>query len=114
MDIGYARVSTDDQNLNLQLQALEAAGCERIYRDRGVSGARVERPGLADAIRRAKSGDVLVVWKLDRLGRPRKLSPRQIARAREKIAAGAATCASMAARFKVNAMTLRRALKATN
>jgi DNA invertase Pin-like site-specific DNA recombinase len=69
MDIGYARVSTDEQNLDLQIQALEAAGCARIYRDRGISGAARERPGLKQALKCAKRGDALVVWKLDRLGR---------------------------------------------
>jgi DNA invertase Pin-like site-specific DNA recombinase len=69
MNIGYARVSTEEQNLDLQLQALEAAGCKNIYEDHGVSGAAVERPGLAKALAAAQGGDVLVVWKLDRLGR---------------------------------------------
>ena len=68
MNIGYARVSTEEQNLDLQLQALEAAGCVKIYEDHGVSGAAVERPGLAEALAAAKDGDVVVVWKLDRLG----------------------------------------------
>lgn len=69
MEIGYARVSTEDQNLDLQLQALETAGCAVIFEDHGVSGAATARPGLARALRRARSGDVVVVWKLDRLGR---------------------------------------------
>ena len=69
MDIGYARVSTEEQNLDLQRQALEAAGCKTIYEDHGISGAAEERPGLADALAAAHAGDVLVVWKLDRLGR---------------------------------------------
>ncbi len=69
MNIGYARVSTEDQNLDLQRQALEAAGCEKVYEDHGVSGAAIERPGLTRALAGAQSGDVLVVWKLDRLGR---------------------------------------------
>jgi DNA invertase Pin-like site-specific DNA recombinase len=69
MEIGYARVSTEEQNLDLQLQALEAAGCEKIFEDQGISGAAVSRPGLAHALAAAQSGDVLVVWKLDRLGR---------------------------------------------
>lgn len=68
MKIGYARVSTDEQNLDLQRQALEAAGCDAICEDK-ASGALNGRKGLADAIARCKAGDVLVVWKLDRLGR---------------------------------------------
>jgi hypothetical protein len=63
------RVSTGDQNLDLQIQALETAGCARIFRDHGVSGAARQRPGLAKALKHVKEGDVLVVWKLDRLGR---------------------------------------------
>ncbi|MBZ0227719.1 MAG: recombinase family protein [Bauldia sp.] len=69
MRIGYARVSTDEQNLRLQLDALRAAGCERIYRDDGVSAVVRERPGLNRALKRLKPDDVLIVWKLDRLGR---------------------------------------------
>lgn len=69
MNIGYARVSTEEQNLDLQIGALEAAGCDTIYEDRGISGAAAYRPGLADALARAGEDDVLVVWKLDRLGR---------------------------------------------
>lgn len=69
MLIGYARISTIDQNLDLQLDALKAAGCERIYQDEGLSGAKVNRPGLARALKRLSSDDVLIVWKLDRLGR---------------------------------------------
>ena len=69
MKIGYARVSTDEQNLDLQRHALQAAGCEAIYEDQGISGAENARPGLAQALGRIAAGDVLVVWKLDRLGR---------------------------------------------
>jgi DNA invertase Pin-like site-specific DNA recombinase len=68
MLIGYARVSTTDQNLALQKEALEKAGCERIYEDT-ISGTRAERPGLAKALEMLRRGDTLVVWKLDRLGR---------------------------------------------
>lgn len=71
MLIGYARVSTDDQNLNLQRDALSQAGCIKIYEDR-LSGARTARPGLEKALEVARSGDVLVVWRLDRLGRSLK------------------------------------------
>lgn len=68
MRIGYARVSTADQNLHLQKDALQAAGCERVFTDM-VSGAREERPGLTAALEACRPGDTLVVWKLDRLGR---------------------------------------------
>lgn len=67
--IGYARVSTDEQNLRLQIDALRAAGCARIFRDKGVSGKAAERPGLGRALSTLRPGDVLVVWRLDRLGR---------------------------------------------
>jgi DNA invertase Pin-like site-specific DNA recombinase len=68
MLIGYARVSTQDQNLELQREALTQAGCTRLYEDK-VSGTRAERPGLAKALEIVREGDTLVVWKLDRLGR---------------------------------------------
>jgi DNA invertase Pin-like site-specific DNA recombinase len=67
--IGYARISTEEQNLALQLDALRAAGCEIIYRDEGFSGAASKRPGLEQAIASLAPGDTLAVWKLDRLGR---------------------------------------------
>lgn len=69
MKIGYARVSTEDQNLDLQLTALKHAGCDTIFTDKGVSGARFARPGLDATLRRVRPGGMLVVWKLDRLGR---------------------------------------------
>jgi DNA invertase Pin-like site-specific DNA recombinase len=68
MRIGYARVSTSEQQLDLQTDALRTAGCERLFSDT-VSGAKAERPGLAQALAACRSGDTLVVWKLDRLGR---------------------------------------------
>ena len=67
--IGYARVSTADQDLALQLDALSAVGTARIFEDHGVSGAKTERPGLNAALSFLRDGDTLVVWKLDRLGR---------------------------------------------
>jgi DNA invertase Pin-like site-specific DNA recombinase len=67
--IGYARVSTEDQNLALQIDALTAAGCTFIFQDDGVSGAAFSRPALDDALAALEPGDTLVVWKLDRLGR---------------------------------------------
>lgn len=68
MKIGYARVSTEDQNLSLQRDALDVAGCERVFEEK-ESGAKANRPGLSEAIKYARHGDVLVVWRLDRLGR---------------------------------------------
>jgi DNA invertase Pin-like site-specific DNA recombinase len=69
--IGYARVSTIDQNLDLQKDALSKAGCTRIFEDY-ASGAKVESKGLLAALDYVRSGDTLVVWKLDRLGRSTK------------------------------------------
>ncbi|WP_333710865.1 recombinase family protein [Malikia spinosa] len=68
MLIGYARVSTQDQNLELQREALRQAGCQKVFEDQ-VSGTLAERPGLAKAREMLREGDTLVVWKLDRLGR---------------------------------------------
>jgi DNA invertase Pin-like site-specific DNA recombinase len=68
MLVGYARVSTDDQDLALQRDALTAVGCERLCTDT-MSGATAERPGLAEALNLCRAGDTLVVWRLDRLGR---------------------------------------------
>jgi len=71
MKIGYARVSTIEQNLSLQIDSLTQAGCERIFQDK-ISGAKDDRPGLNQAIEMLREGDTLVVWKLDRLARSLK------------------------------------------
>jgi DNA invertase Pin-like site-specific DNA recombinase len=71
MLVGYARVSTLEQNLSLQVDALIQAGCEKIFEDK-VSGAKAERPGLQAAFEYVRPGDTLVVWSLDRLGRSLK------------------------------------------
>lgn len=71
MKIGYARISTQDQKLNLQTDALEKAGCEKIFTDT-ASGAKDDRIGLIEAVEFCRAGDSLVVWKLDRLGRSLK------------------------------------------
>src|SRR5690242_2725257 len=71
MLVGYARVSTTDQTLNLQHDALNKAGCTKIFTDT-ASGAQTERKGLTDALSYVRVGDMLVVWKLDRLGRSLK------------------------------------------
>src|SRR5438874_1441719 len=85
MLIGYARVSTQDQTLNLQRDALEKIGCSKIFTDT-ISGSTTERKGLDEALQFLREGDTLVVWRLDRLGRTLKhlietitdLSKRQI------------------------------------
>ncbi|MEZ5045349.1 MAG: recombinase family protein [Saprospiraceae bacterium] len=68
MNIGYARVSTKEQNLDLQKDALEKAGCVEVFEEK-VSGAGKERPQLTKLVEKLRQGDVLTVWKLDRLGR---------------------------------------------
>lgn len=69
--IGYARVSKLDQNLELQIQALKKFGCEKIFTDK-ITGSKVNRPGFDEALKYLREGDILVVWKLDRLGRTMK------------------------------------------
>src|SRR5215213_6826840 len=71
MFVGYARISTTDQTLDLQHDALTKAGCTKIYTDT-ASGAQTERRGLTEALAYVRAGDTLVVWKLDRLGRSLK------------------------------------------
>lgn len=71
MKIGYARISTNEQNLSLQMDALEEMGCEKIFHDQ-ISGSKTQRPGLDEALTYLRDGDVLLVWRLDRLGRSLK------------------------------------------
>ena len=71
MQIGYARVSTDDQNLDLQRDALQQAGCERVFEDT-ASGAKAERVGLVALMEVLRAGDTVVIWRMDRLGRSLK------------------------------------------
>ena len=68
MKYGYARVSTEDQNPAMQLAALKKAGCKTVFKDE-VTGAHVNRPALARCLKALETGDTLIVWKLDRLGR---------------------------------------------
>ncbi len=68
MLIGYARVSKEDQDLSLQINALEQINCDKIFKDK-ISGTKSSRPGLDEALSHLRTGDVFVVWKLDRLGR---------------------------------------------
>lgn len=68
MQYGYARVSTFDQNLELQLEALRSSGCDRIFEDK-ISGAKSKRPGLDKLLKVLRPGDTVIVWKLDRMGR---------------------------------------------
>ena len=68
MIIGYARVSTQDQNPDFQVDALEKAGCDQIFREK-VTGKLRERPELSQCLRTLRTGDTLVVWKLDKIGR---------------------------------------------
>lgn len=71
MLIGYARVSGNDQNLSLQMDALKNAGCKKIYTDK-ITGTKAERPGLNQVLDALRKGDILIVWRLDRLGRSLK------------------------------------------
>lgn len=68
MQIGYARVSKHDQNLELQVDALKEAGCEQVFTDKS-SGGKMDRQGLSEAMSHLRKNDIFIVWKLDRLGR---------------------------------------------
>ena len=83
MLIGYARVSKTEQHLELQLDALNKAGCEQIFTDK-ITGAKGERKGLEDALSHLRKGDTLVVWRLDRLGRSLKHLIETLTGLREK------------------------------
>lgn len=71
MKIGYARISTREQKLDMQILALKEAGCEKVYEE-VTSGAKTDRPVLNDVLKQLRDGDVLIIWKLDRLGRSLK------------------------------------------
>ena len=83
MNVGYARVSTQDQKPELQLDALKAAGCEKVFEEK-ASGAQRERPELAAALDYMRNGDTLVVWKLDRLARSLKQLIETVEKLEEK------------------------------
>ncbi|WDP90470.1 MAG: recombinase family protein [Desulfobacter sp.] len=83
MQIGYARVSTHEQNLDLQIDELKKAGCEKIFQDK-VSGVAAARPGIKEAVSFLREGDTLVVWRLDRLGRSLKNLIELVGRFQEK------------------------------
>ena len=83
MLIGYTRISTQEQTLNLQLDALKKSGCEKIFTDT-ASGSQAERKGLEDALAFARAGDTIVVWRLDRLGRSLKHLIETITRLAER------------------------------
>ena len=83
MLVGYARVSTHEQNPALQADALKQAGCQKVFEDK-ISGAKAERPGLAAALEYVRKGDTLLVWRLDRLGRTAAGLTRLFERLQEK------------------------------
>jgi DNA invertase Pin-like site-specific DNA recombinase len=83
MNIGYARVSTGEQKMDLQLDALDDADCEKVFTDK-LSGATADRPGLEEAMEYARPGDTLVVWRLDRFGRSLKDLVTKVERLGEK------------------------------
>lgn len=133
MLIGYARVSTDDQDTDAQTASLRKAGCERVFTEK-ASGGRWDRPELAKALEQLRAGDVLVVWKLDRLsrslkdlltiieridaarqkgrigGRRSKLNQEQKEEARRMVASGEKSAADVARLFNVHPSTISRLL----
>ena len=123
LKIGYARVSTRDQNLDLQTEALKAIGCTRIFDDT-ISGAKRDRPGLERALEHLRAGDTLVVWKLDRLGRSvkdlvelvsgrkRAMTDSKLEAAKKLIASGVAP-REVAANLGISVPTLYRWIPAS-
>jgi DNA invertase Pin-like site-specific DNA recombinase len=101
--IGYARVSTLDQNLALQQDALKEAGCEKIFIEQ-LSGAGTDRPALREVLEYARSGDTLVVWKLDRLAR----SMKQLIETIEKLRLSSSSMANNAGSSRVNSLQSAR------
>lgn len=91
MLIGYVRVSTNDQNTDLQRNALNCAGCERFFEDK-ISGTKSDRPGLKKLLRTLSAGDTLVVWKLDRLGRSMCNQVNHLIPTRVLVKGGEITC----------------------
>jgi len=83
MNVGYASVSTGEQKMDLQLDALKEAGCEKVFTDK-LSGAPADRPGLEEAVDYARPDDTLVVWRLDRFGRSLKDLVTKVERLGEK------------------------------
>lgn len=104
--VGYARVSTTSQHLDMQLDALTASGCTRIHTDT-ASGALSARPGLDQALNELNDGDTLVVWRLDHLGRPTVWTPQRAEAATALLAAGA-TVTQAAAALGVSRATIYR------
>lgn len=90
--IGYARVSTTEQNLDLQRRALQKAGCDQIFEDYGMSGTSKSRPSFNAALAYLEPGDVLVVWRLDRLARSLKTLIGVLEHCREKSVAFRSLC----------------------
>jgi DNA invertase Pin-like site-specific DNA recombinase len=138
MRIGYARVSTDDPTLDLQRDALKRAKCRHTYEEQ-ASGKNTARPELKACLKALRTGDTLVVWRLDRLGRslrdlirertlaglkaarargrhggrPKKLSPKELKKIRTLLRSNEVPVQDIAAQFKVNRSTLYRNMAAS-